>query len=450
MKKILKRLLIIIIAAVLLCGTYKVYTLYNSQEESAQDKADGTLVSDESGLEDSGITGEGYTFDTLYYPYCGLLDETQQALYAQICANAEAYCDTFVPVVTCTADDVSIAMESVFCDHPEYFWLETAYSYKYTSEGTCVQIILSFYDIVEDIDTAKALFEDAAQSIIEAAASCDSDYDKEKYVHDAVISLVSYNEDADYSQSAYSALVTGQTVCAGYARAFQYIMIKLGIPAYYCMGYSGGDHAWNIVMLSDGYYNVDLTWDDSDPISYIFFNCTDSAFAATHTRSDISGELPACTATTYCNLENSGGPGSYPGTPGNSSEDNSSDNSTSDSADSDSQSNSDSSTSENGTTGSGSSQDNSQGSTDSSSQTDSGSNSDESDGSSENSGSSLGSTEGSRDDSDSNSDSESEDTDYDLQDGTASPQTSPDTPESITPGLSQRGSGSSPPGEESQ
>ena len=316
MKKFLKTLLIILLAAAVLYGGYLAYTWYagaGSDVESADASGDGTLVSEDSDLEDSGITGEGYTFDTLYYPYYAMLDETQQAFYAQVCANANALADTFVPVTQCTVDDVTAVMEAVFYDHPEYFWLETSYTYKYTADGTCVQIILNFYDLAEDIDTAQALFDAAVQTIVDGAAAQDTDYEKEKYVHDAIIALASYDEEADYHQSAYSALVTGRTVCAGYAHAFQYIMTRLGIPTYYCTGYSDGDHAWNIVMLDDGYYNVDLTWDDSDPVSYLFFNCTDADFASTHTRSELSENLPACTATSYSGLENTGGPGSYPG-----------------------------------------------------------------------------------------------------------------------------------------
>ena len=71
------------------------------------------------------------------------------------------------------------------------------------------------------------------------------------YVHDRLISRISYSKAATMNQSAYSALVGGKTVCAGYARAFQYLMQKLGIPCYYCTGFAGENHAWNIIKLSD-------------------------------------------------------------------------------------------------------------------------------------------------------------------------------------------------------
>ena len=57
--------------------------------------------------------------------------------------------------------------------------------------------------------------------------------EKEKYVHDTLIEMNKYDENEKLNQSAYSALVKGKTVCAGYSRAFMYIMNKLGIRTYY-------------------------------------------------------------------------------------------------------------------------------------------------------------------------------------------------------------------------
>ncbi|MBQ8969753.1 MAG: hypothetical protein IJ073_00350, partial [Lachnospiraceae bacterium] len=58
-------------------------------------------------------------------------------------------------------------------------------------------------------------------------------------------------------------------------------------------------HAWNIVGLDDGYYNVDVTWDDSDAGNYDYFNKTDSDFSSTHIRRELSVNLPPCNGTKY-------------------------------------------------------------------------------------------------------------------------------------------------------
>ncbi|MDE5950842.1 MAG: hypothetical protein K2H12_04590 [Acetatifactor sp.] len=129
------------------------------------------------------------------------------------------------------------------------------------------------------------------------------DYEREKYVHNRLLELVEYQSGAPMSQSAYSALVNGKTVCAGYARAFQYLMQQLGIPCYYCTGYSGENHAWNIIYLYGEYYNVDLTWDDTEPATYKFFNKTDQDYATTHARRSLAQKLPACDGISYRNLD---------------------------------------------------------------------------------------------------------------------------------------------------
>ena len=247
----------------------------------------------------SGETGEGLSFSAEEYPYYQMLSENQQSVYRQIYANAQNLTEKFAPEKTVSASDVKTAFEAVIGDHPEMFWLETGYSSKYLTNGQCVEIDLKYNSTADDLESAKQRFDAAAQNLITGAASLDSNYEKEKYVHDALASAVTYDLTTDMNQSAYSALVNGKSVCAGYARAYQYLLQQLGIPCYYCTGYSGGDHAWNIVKLEDGYYNVDVTWDDAAAIRYDYFNKTDADFASTHIRQNLSVYLPACNGTAY-------------------------------------------------------------------------------------------------------------------------------------------------------
>ena len=247
----------------------------------------------------SGETGDGLEFAAEVYPYYQMLSEDQQSVYRQIYANVQNLTDRFAPEKTVTAADVKNAFEAVVGDHPELFWMETGYSSKYLANGQCVEVDLQYNSTANDLDSAKQKFEDAAQQLLSGATSLRSDYEKEKYVHDALAAAVNYNLSADMNQSAYSALVNGKSVCAGYARAYQYLLQQLGIPCYYCTGYSGGNHAWNIVGLDDGYYNVDVTWDDADTTRYDYFNKTDADFASTHVRQNLSVYLPACNGTAY-------------------------------------------------------------------------------------------------------------------------------------------------------
>jgi uncharacterized repeat protein (TIGR02543 family) len=119
-----------------------------------------------------------------------------------------------------------------------------------------------------------------------------------KVVYDDDIYDDGYDEDNRYSQSAYSALCTDLTVCAGYTLAYEMIMNAMGID---CIGVTSDEHAWNKVILEDNWYNVDCTWDDTGG-KYFYFARNDV---------NIKGDgyhnptgmwvyyLPTCTLDTY-------------------------------------------------------------------------------------------------------------------------------------------------------
>lgn len=251
----------------------------------------------------TGRTGDDLTFDVRFYPYYYMLDDKGQHLYRQIYANATALNKKFAPIESVSLSELKNTFAAVYNDHPELFWMDTAYSCKYKKDGKCAEIELQFNYTADNLETEKATFNGKVNEIVSKAQELDSDYDREKYVHDALIEQVEYSASAKINQSAYSALVNGSTVCAGYARAFQYMMQQLWIPCYYCTGYAGESHAWDIVALDDGYYNVDATWDDTGNGTYAYFNKTDADYAGNHLRQDLSVNLPPCTGMAFRNLE---------------------------------------------------------------------------------------------------------------------------------------------------
>lgn len=263
--------------------------------DGAQERVAGDEAEDLSSTLSTGNLGGNLSFSEEIYPYYAMLEEDMKLLYKQIYANACDLNPSFSPVVTVNVNSLKNVFEAVCNDHPELFWLDTGYSCKYLKSGQCVEISLKFNSTADDLSSSRERFDSAAEKILAGAGALGSDREKEKYVHDALVNLVTYDETAALSQSAYSALVNGATVCAGYARAFQYLMQQLGIPCYYCTGYSGQDHAWDIVKLEGAYANVDVTWDDTDPSTYDYYNKSDEAYSATHMRTGLSVYLPACT-----------------------------------------------------------------------------------------------------------------------------------------------------------
>ncbi len=287
----MKKVVVLILVVAIVYFSCNIYFILNGKDIDPL----GTLIADNIKLKDSGIKGEEYNFDYIFYPYYSLLNGEEQKVYKQFYANVINYEDTFVPVVDISVDRIQVITESVLNDHPELFWLDNNYYYKYDRLNNVKQVTLSFNGTQKE----QEVFYEKANEIIKEAKKLQNDYDKELYVHDELMELVEFEDGSPVNQSAYSALVNGKTVCAGYSRAFQYIMMQLGIPTYYITGVGdGGEHAWNVVKLSDGYYNVDITWDDRLS-SHTLFNKTDEEFLKHHERSILSDKLVKCEALKY-------------------------------------------------------------------------------------------------------------------------------------------------------
>ena len=309
MKKIIRTLFIIIliIAGIYLNNnstiTNKIINMANKYTNDLKDFiSSGKLISDKdlNSLKDSNIDYSTYSVNIETSPYYSMLDENEKDLYKQIYANADNLKQTFVPKQNITKNELEETIIAVYNDSPELFWIDTSYSYKYLISGKIAQVTLNYNSTADDIESSKYLFNQATNKIINEANNYNNNYDKEKFVHDYILEKNIYDINNKLNQSAYSALVNGKTVCAGYSRAFQYIMNKLNITTYYVTGKSQGEsHAWNIVKLGNGYYNIDLTWDDGKIITYNYFNKTDYEFSKTHERSEKSINLPSCNATTY-------------------------------------------------------------------------------------------------------------------------------------------------------
>ncbi len=275
------------------------------------EKSDTPDAPGQSLPESTADTWDSVTYDPLFYPYYGQLSENAQVVYRQVCYYAAAQTASFEPCRPLSEEEAEAIMTAVYYDQPGLFWLDGDYEYRHLN-GQVVELILHFNDLAQELAANRREFERAASSILAEARQASDPAASERIVHDRLLERVVYDENAPYNQNAYSALVGGSAVCAGYARAFQYLMLELQIPCYYCVGtavsYQDGpqgsveDHAWNIVCLEGEYYNIDPTWNDTllaewGLVSYGYYNQADEFFLTDHTRDIKSAGLPACTGT---------------------------------------------------------------------------------------------------------------------------------------------------------
>lgn len=208
-------------------------------------------------------------------------------------------------------DTLSRMVDYVRADYPEFFWLLGTDTLTTTMiGGVPTEITLTFrYGMdAAALPAAAARVEAAAQECLSGISPAWSDYDKIKAVYDWIVRRTEYDLNAN-DQSLYTVLADGRGVCAGYARATQYLLNRLGIPCTYVTGtVRGSGHGWNLVWAEGAWYYLDPTWgdplfadgeQDPDYVSYNYFCVTTDELFRTHTPDDLF-PLPLCTATA-CN-----------------------------------------------------------------------------------------------------------------------------------------------------
>ena len=186
-------------------------------------------------------------------------------------------------------------------DYPQHFWLEADYVLQAT-KGVVLSYQPKYSMHPLFVEMAKDTFEETIDSLLPILAEFETDYEKEKYIHDYLSDNTEYSSDGNHAYTAYGALVQKKAVCEGYSKAFQYLCYRAGIQCLLVTGTSVNPmvknsdpiaHSWNKVKLDGKYYNVDLTWDDqSAHVFYSYFNTTDKMIKEDHTFSENNYPLP--------------------------------------------------------------------------------------------------------------------------------------------------------------
>lgn len=251
-----------------------------------------------------GVSINGSKLSDEFYFYRSMLSSQGKKAYDQIYSSIYKGCDTVTMSVPVHYEDLQDIIYSISYDHPELFWAESGFTYYYNGSGEVTSVTVDFNSTANGLSDHQRAFESAVSKVLTKANTFSTDIEKVKYVHDYLTNINNYVAGSPLNQSAYSALVLGNTVCAGYARAFQYCMQKLEIPTAFVVGYAGEAHAWNLVKLDGEYYNMDVTWDDpiGNPATtyyYNYFNLTDSEISRDHTRRELALGLPAANGTKY-------------------------------------------------------------------------------------------------------------------------------------------------------
>ena len=167
-----------------------------------------------------------------------------------------------------------------------------ALRYAYYSVHSAMSLGIRYSITYEFTYLSTAEQEEKLQKAMDAALTSlnlkdKTEYEKIKAIYDYIADHVDY----DYEHlplgnayptmfSAYGALCEGRAVCQGYAQLFYRMCRAEGLDVRIVSGYGNGiPHAWNIVKISDLYYNADCTWDGQDKDTrHDWFLLSDSLF----------------------------------------------------------------------------------------------------------------------------------------------------------------------------
>ena len=196
--------------------------------------------------------------------------------------------------------DFGAAKEAYFLDHPAPFGVDTdALSLSVGTKGDTYAVsigtgrrdtyLVEGYSMNEtQIGSASSELADAISTIV-AEATDKNDYEKAYIAAERVAEKVQYGfaEDdpkkAPYVRSPYGALVLGEAVCEGYAKAYKAVLDEMGVPCVLVNGYLLSDegsyepHLWTDVEIDGAWYMVDPTLCDSLGLERAFLVPLDEA-----------------------------------------------------------------------------------------------------------------------------------------------------------------------------
>jgi hypothetical protein len=182
--------------------------------------------------------------------------------------------------------DIKDLLNAAIISDDYLHYIVKTYGYNATFKGNTADITFRF-TYWESQSQTNEVKKRVAQTLKKILTSDMNDHQKEKAIHDWIVTNVAYDKSL-VSHSAYDGLINGQTVCQGYALLTYEMMKQAGIPVKIIEGTSRGiAHTWNLVRIGGKWYHLDTTWDDPVPdvagrAVYDYYNLADSELRTDH------------------------------------------------------------------------------------------------------------------------------------------------------------------------
>lgn len=188
------------------------------------------------------------------------------------------------------------ARDAFYADYPEIFYVDfslltlrvtqkSGAYHAYLGPGRKDNYYVSGFTSKEEVEAALAEYNSRMDELLKGAEKLTPDDGKTieekkiKYAHDEIIWHTSYRLEntckegnGGHIRTVYGALVKGESLCEGYARAVKAVLDKMNIPCVLVQGgYQSKDnegrlepHMWNYVKVGNEWYGLDATMDDPE------------------------------------------------------------------------------------------------------------------------------------------------------------------------------------------
>lgn len=188
-------------------------------------------------------------------------------------------------------ENVKTVLSILLSEHPEVFYV---FDFELKVIKNRVEIKPKYTYSKKEIQTLSSLCQEKAKRIIRDAEKFISEYEKVCYIHDALSKTIKYsNSKGKESHTIIGALIYGQAVCDGYAKAFKYLLDNTSIESLIVTGTACNirsikheSHSWNMVKICGKWCHIDLTFNTSirinDCLRYDYFGINNAQIKPDH------------------------------------------------------------------------------------------------------------------------------------------------------------------------
>ena len=174
-----------------------------------------------------------------------------------------------------TREEVLNACAALTREHPEIFWIrffvasDTVKNGNYYESAIEPRLAYAKEIIVANALEYKGNWDNFIHEVKEFSVKDKRDYEKVAFVNKYICTHFSYRNTSNILSASTSnetrsvgyMLCMKEGCCESYAKVAMLMLRELGVEAIYV---TSTDHAWNLVLINNQWYTLDVTWNDDE------------------------------------------------------------------------------------------------------------------------------------------------------------------------------------------